>query len=117
MKQDLLEILKNPNDKLICVDLDGTLCNGIYWGEESEITPNQPMIDLVWKLYKNGAHIIISTARNVIHTAATYAWLDKHCIPYHGLMMNRKPGADLYLDDLALCVDENFLKQYADNNA
>ena len=29
MNKDLIEILKNPNDKLIAVDLDGTLSVGV----------------------------------------------------------------------------------------
>ena len=101
----LLEILKNPNDMLIAFDMDGTLCRGEFWGE-GEPEPIQEMIDIVWGLYTHGAHIIIYTARNIKYTAATYAWLDKHEVPYHGLMMNRKPGADVYIDDRCLNVEQ-----------
>jgi len=100
----VLKNLLNPNDQLIAVDLDGTLCKGEFWGEE-EPKPIQEMIDYIWKLYVGGAHIIIYTARQIKYTAETYAWLDKHGVPYHGLMMNRKPGADVYIDDKAINVD------------
>jgi len=100
----LREVLENPNDKLIAFDLDDTLCKGRFWEKDPE--PIQEMIDLVWKLYTSGAHIIIFTARPIRHTAITYAWLDKYGVPYHGLMMCRKPGADLYVEDKAIRPEE-----------
>lgn len=101
----LKEILQKPNDQLIAFDLDGTLCEGEFWGE-GEPNPIPKMIELVWKLYKEGAHIIIFTARQIRYTKETYAWLDKYNVPYHGLMMNRKPGADLYIDDKTIRPEE-----------
>ena len=105
LKEKLLEMLKNPNDMLIAVDLDGTLCNGEFWGDE-EPEPIQERIDLLWKWYRAGAHIIIYTGRNLKHTSRTHAWLDRYNVPYHGVMMNRKPGADIYIDDKALNIED-----------
>ena len=62
MNKDLKEILKNPNDKLIAVDLDGTLSVGECWNKDDEPKPIQEMIDFVNSLYKKGAHIVIYTA-------------------------------------------------------
>ena len=101
----LKKILQNPNDQLIAFDLDGTLCKGEFWGGE-EPKPIPEMIKLVWKLYQKGAHIVIFTARQLEYTKETYAWLDKHGVPYHGIMMNRKPGADLYVDDKSIRPEE-----------
>ena len=101
----LIKILENPNDQVIAFDIDDTLSKGEFWGKGNP-EPIQEMIDLVWKLYIGGAHIIIFTARNVKYTKDTYAWLDKHEVPYHGLMMNRKPGADLYVDDKSIRPEE-----------
>jgi len=109
MKQDLLEILKNPNDKLIAVDLDGTICHGIFWGDESKISPNKKMIELIWKLYKGGGHIIIYTARQSMHYSRTFGWLIANNVPFHGIAMEKKPGADLYIDDLSLNLDDILL--------
>jgi len=103
MKEKLLEILANPNDKVIAVDLDGTLCAGEFWGEE-DCVPIQKMIDLVAAWYQKGAHIIIYTARQPKYFAATQAWLMKNGVPFHGIVMQMKPGADVYIDDKALNV-------------
>ena len=101
----LQEILKNPNDKLIAVDLDGTLCEGEFWGE-GEPKPKQEVIDLVWKIYKKGAHIIIYTARQPKYYATTLAWLIKHEVPFHGVAMFYKPGADCYIDDKGVHLEQ-----------
>lgn len=105
MKNKLLDILKNPNDKLIAVDLDGTLCTGEFWGD-TEPDPIPDMIDLVWKWYKAGAHIIIYTARQPKYFVETNAWLIKHSVPFHGIAMQQKIGADVYIDDKALHVED-----------
>lgn len=105
MKQKLLDILKNPNDKLIAVDLDGTLCKGEFWGE-GEPEPIKEMIDFVWKLYKSGAHIIIYTARQPRYYALTQAWLVKNEVPFHGIVMQVKIGADCYIDDKSLNIED-----------
>ena len=101
MKKDLLNILKNPNDKLIAIDVDGVLCKGEFWGE-GEPTPIKAMIEKVWKWYKSGAHIIIYTSRQPRYYQQTYAWLIKNEVPFHGIAMMMKPGADCYIDDKAL---------------
>lgn len=101
MKQKLLDILKNPANKIIAVDMDGTLCEGEFWGE-GDPEPIPEMIERVRKWYHKGAHIIIYTARFTHHYPATHAWLIKHGVPFHGITMQMKPGADCYLDDKAL---------------
>lgn len=100
-KKALLQILKNPANKLIAVDVDGVLCEGEFWGE-GEPAPRQDVIDAVKAWYKKGAHIIIYTARQTGWYTLTHAWLVKHGIPFHGIAMQMKPGADLYIDDKAL---------------
>lgn len=105
MKDKLLDILKNPANKLIAVDLDGTLCEGEFWGEGDPV-PKQPMIDTITALYHKGAHIIIYTARQPKYYAETHAWLLKSRVPFHGIVMQMKPGADIYIDDKALNVED-----------
>jgi len=104
-KDKLKDILKNPNDKLIAVDLDGVLCSGEFWGE-GEPTPNERMIRQVWKWYKSGAHIIIYTARQPKYYINTHVWLVKHAVPFHGIAMQIKIGADVYIDDKALNIED-----------
>lgn len=105
MKEKLLDILANPNDKLIAIDLDGVLCEGEFWGD-GEPKPIQSMIDKVWSWYKKGAHIIIYTARQPKYFIQTQAWLQKYAVPFHGIVMQIKPGADIYIDDKALNIDD-----------
>jgi len=73
----LQDILKNPNDKLLAIDMDGTICEGEFWGE-GEPKPKQDFIDKMWTWYKKGAHIVIYTARQPIYYPETYAWLFLH---------------------------------------
>ena len=101
MKQKLLDILANPAGKVIAVDLDGTLCHGEFWGNE-ECVPVQEMIDKVTVWYNKGAHIIIYTARQPKYFPVTQAWLMRHQVPFHGITMQMKPGADVYIDDKGL---------------
>lgn len=103
MKQKLFDHLKNPNDKVIVIDLDGTLCEG---KQEEDPTPIKEMIDLVWEWYLGGGHIIIYTARQPRYYAITQAWLIKNNVPFHGIAMAMKPRADVYIDNRALNVED-----------
>lgn len=108
MDDKLQSILDKPNDRLIAVDMDGTLCHGEFWGrpEDPEPAPNTEIIELVRKLYFKGAHIVLYTARQPRMYPRTHAWLVKHEVPFHGICMTMKPGADLYIDDKAIRPQE-----------
>lgn len=99
------EILEKPNDKLICVDMDGTLCEGEFWHIGNEPTPIQKNIDFVNHLYQKGAHIIIWSARAPVFYPETHGWLISHQVKFHGIMMN-KGGADLYIDDKCINIKD-----------
>jgi hypothetical protein len=104
------QILKNPKDQLIAVDIDGVLTDGCEcWTQESCLvaTPNQKVIDYVNDLYNKGAHIIIYTARKENMRQETEFWLRKHQVRKHGLTME-KQGMDLLLDDK--CININDIK-------
>ena len=105
-KNELLKILEKPKGHIIAVDMDGVLCEGVWWGDGDEPKPIQKMIDKMWWLYKNGAHLIIYTARQPRYYPETHAWLIKHQVPFHGITMCMKPGANLYIDDLALNTED-----------
>lgn len=106
-KTDLLKVLENPNDKLIAVDLDWTLCKWEFWGEW-EPKPLIERIEFIRKLYIKGAHIIIYTARRPIYYKETLSWLIKYDVPFHWIAMFYKPWADLYIDDKALHISDVF---------
>jgi len=107
-KQRLQNILKNPKGKVICVDLDGTLALGTYWGKKHPKV-NEAMAKFVRNLDDGGATIIIYTARPVYQFSQTYKWLGQNNLLYP-LAMRIKPPASLYLDDKALNVDDLNLK-------
>ena len=100
----MIDILKNPANKLIAVDLDGTLCNGKFWVEEPK--PIKERIDFVNELYKRGAHIIIWTARFPKDYEKTIEWLNKNKVMFHGISMRVKIGADVYIDDKSINPSE-----------
>lgn len=104
-KEKLNEVLNNPKGKLIAIDLDGTICGGEFWGDGVP-TAIPSMVGFIWSLYKKGAHIIIYTARQPRYYPQTHAWLLANEVPFHGIVMNMKPGADLYIDDKALNTDD-----------
>ena len=103
--EDLKDILKNPANKLIAVDLDGTLCEGVFWGD-TEPEPIKKRIEYFNGLYRKGAHIIIYTARQPKFFTQTMAWLIKNGVMYHGITMQQKCGADLYIDDLVININD-----------
>ena len=101
--------IKEPNGKLIAIDLDGTLCRGECWTEEAclHAEPIQEMIDTVNDLYIKGGHIIIYTARPEWFRHETEYWLNKHKVRRHALVMgSNKIGADYYIDDKAIRPEE-----------
>lgn len=101
-----MDIINNPTDKLIAVDLDGTLCVGESWNEDDEPKPLTKRIEFINDLYKKGAHIIIYTARFPSMYQMTFAWLIKHGVLFHGIAMGKKCGADLYIDDKCINIKD-----------
>lgn len=104
-KEKLIGILNNPNSKLICVDLDWTLCEWEFrW--EWEPTPIIERIEYIKYLYERWWHIIIYTARATSYFTVTMAWLIKHWVKFHWIAMQQKPWADLYIDDKCLNIED-----------
>jgi len=102
-------MIKEPKDKLIAVDLDGTLCTGESWTEEGCLfaEPIYERIAKVNKMYEKGGHILIYTARPEWFRCETEYWLNKHRVRRHALVMNpNKMGADHYIDDKAVVPEE-----------
>ena len=103
-KERLQDILKHPRGKIICVDLDGTLALGTYWGKKHPKV-NEKMAKFVRHLDDLGATIIIYTARPVYQFSQTHKWLGHNNLNYP-VAMRLKVPANLYLDDKALNIDD-----------
>lgn len=92
---------EGKNRLIYAVDLDGTLCNGIWWGEGDHPEPHLGRIKMINDLYHQGHVIIIHTGRREYMRPATEAWLHQHGVKFHAMVMN-KLGADVYIDDRAV---------------
>ena len=96
---------------IYCFDLDGTLCTNTN-GKYDEAEPFHDRIAIVNKLYDEGHHILIDTARGsttgIDWTAVTKEQLNKWGTKYHTLRAGVKLTADLYIDDKGINADIYF---------
>ena len=83
----------------VAVDIDSTLTTGpTRWWDGEFGEPHPEAIAWVREQYKSGHTILLHTARPERVRAGTEAWMDKHNVPYHALVMG-KLSADVYVDD------------------
>jgi len=96
-------------NKLIAVDLDGTLTKDDCW-TSYECLVAEARTDIIKKvrdLYYERNTIIIYTARPESVRNETEYWLRKNKVKYHAIVMgNNKMGADIYVDDRAIRPEE-----------
>lgn len=104
-KKRLREVIKNPLGKTICIDLDNTLCDGIWWGKDEHPPVNEKMAGFIRELDDRGAFIVIWTARPLCLLTKTYKWLGANNLLYP-IALRTKPPANLYIDDNCLNVDD-----------
>ena len=118
--------MTNSTKDTVCFDVDGTICS-IKEPEESysDVKPKQDIIDIINKLYYNDYHIILHTARgmrtydgdidniNKFVRPELEAWLLKHKVNYHEIIMGKPWGPNVvYVDDNAY-QPEQFMKTMA----
>ena len=99
-----------------CFDLDGTICDTPLRKEDLkpgylEATPFPFMVEQINRLFDEGNHIIIMTARGrgsgIDWTGLTVQQLDRWGVKYHDLEpMFHKPTADIFIDDKGINVEE-----------
>ena len=99
-----------------CFDLDGTICDTPLRPSDLkpgylEATPFPFMVEQVNRLYDEGNHIIIMTARGrgsgIDWTDLTVKQLELWGVKYHELEpMFHKPTADIFIDDKGMSVEE-----------
>ena len=92
-----------------CFDLDGTLCTNT-WGKYDDAEPLLDCIKQVNYLYDSGHIVKIYTARGMSSgtdwTELTEKQLVNWGIKHHELIMNRKPSADIIIDDIAINAED-----------
>ncbi len=109
------------NLKIICFDLDNTLCK-TFGNKYQKSKPILKNIKVVNKLYDNGYYIKIFTSRYMGRSndnqrlakirgyKLTEKQLKKWKIRYHKLILG-KPSYDLIIDDKAFGYDYNWSKK------
>ena len=82
--------------RVIAVDLDGVLCEGLYWGkgEPKPITKNIEAVNQLALKY----FIVIHTARRYEWAEHTLKWLKRNGVNYHAIHFEKMPS-DIYVDD------------------
>lgn len=115
---------KNYN-KIIVIDFDDTISLAKTYNDidlYAEAKPNDPVINTMKKLYKQGYKFIIHTARGWIscnedvekadkkYRKQIEEWLAKYNVPYERLLFG-KPFGIYYVDDKALQPDD-FVKMF-----
>ena len=98
---------------IICVDLDGTLCETKKPGQSyADVKPLEGAVENMQYFRESGHYLIIYTARHMktcggnvgrilaLQGKTLFNWLDKHKIPYDEVVFG-KPLADVYIDDKA----------------
>jgi glycerol-3-phosphate cytidylyltransferase len=89
----------------ICFDLDETICITPPTREYQWATPIQKMVDHVNKLYNQGHHITIFTARGsssgTDYTELIAQQLEEWGVKHHEIVVG-KPSYDVFIDDKAI---------------
>lgn len=95
-------------------DIDGTICNNTA-GHYQSAQPFPEIIEKINSLFDEGHHIKMFTARGagsgIDWTETTQNQLKDWGVKYHELIMNKKPGFDLLIDDRVMHVDD-FRKKF-----
>jgi len=105
---------------VICFDIDGVLCTQVEGNYETAL-PNQPMIDLVNRLFDSGHTIVLHTSRFMgrckgdpdearrIGFDFTRDQLARWQLRYHQLHLG-KPRYDIVIDDRSIFFDPDSKK-------
>lgn len=94
------------NLRVICVDLDGVLCEGEIWTPEDclKAKPIEKNIKEVNRLHQEH-FIVIYTARRDNLIPTTLEWLRRNNVQYQAFS-NKKTSADFYVDDKNLIPED-----------
>jgi cytidyltransferase-like protein len=93
-----------------CFDLDNTICETPFDKKYQNCEIIEKAKNIINNLYDNGHYIIINTARGassgIDWTDLTKNQLQEWGVKYHELITNKKPNADLFIDDKNLSIQE-----------
>jgi ribonucleotide monophosphatase NagD (HAD superfamily) len=92
--------LTNVKDKVLAIDIDGTICTEERTFERPLAKPLEGALDALKMLKSNGNTIILWTGRGWEQYKVTKQWLDDHGFPYDQILMG-KPVVNIFIDDRA----------------
>lgn len=102
---------------IYCFDIDGTICTPTAKGQYEKAKPYPDIVKRINALYDSGNIIKFMTGRGCVsgvdYTELTEKQLKEWGLKYHELIMNKKPHADLFIDDRGINV-EDWMKGYGD---
>lgn len=93
-----------------CFDIDGTICSMEVNHDYRKARPFIDVIEEINRLYDLGDEIILSTARGnssgIDWKSFTTKQMQEWGVRYHKLFVGEKPGADVYIDDKAININD-----------
>tara|TARA_Y100000590_G_scaffold450106_1_gene589262 strand:+ start:1133 stop:1837 length:705 start_codon:yes stop_codon:yes gene_type:complete len=95
---------------IYCFDIDGTICSTNAEHDYTIAEPFPDVVDEINKLHAEGHTIRLATARGyssgIDWREFTHEQMEKWGIKYHQLCVGKKLGADIYIDDKAMHIDD-----------
>jgi uncharacterized HAD superfamily protein len=88
-------------DKVIAIDIDGTICTEERTFDRPLAKPLPGASDFTKKLKSHGWTIILWTARGWEQYSITRRWLDENQIQFDQILMG-KPIVNVFVDDRAI---------------
>ncbi|MFT4682869.1 MAG: hypothetical protein ACJAU0_001713 [Flavobacteriales bacterium] len=84
------------------IDIDGTITEDVPNEQPERMATCEPFpdaLETMQKWYDEGHIMTFFTSRTEEHREVTEAWLAKHQIPYHGLLMGKPRGGNYHWID------------------
>ena len=92
----------NDSDRIIVVDIDGTVCTVEEDYSKCQLMPG--CIEALNRLKQMGYKIYLYTGRHINQFDPTMQWLGRNGVPYDHIIFG-KPPAKYYVDDSAIRFD------------
>ncbi|MDG1781327.1 MAG: phosphoheptose isomerase [Flavobacteriales bacterium] len=99
------------------IDIDGTITEDVPNEQPERMATCEPFPDAMEtmkKWYEEGHIITFFTSRTEEHRSVTEAWLAKHGIPYHGLLMGKPRGGNYHWIDNHMVRATRFKGKFTD---
>ena len=103
--------------KNFLIDIDGTITEDVPNEEPERMATCEPFpdaLEIMEKWYEEGHIITFFTSRTEAHREVTEAWLKKHNIRYHALLMGKPRGGNYHWIDNHIVRATRFEGKFTD---